>query len=58
MQVIKNHMQELDSINRCLFCFDGEAAVEKAIQTISIALENDDGLSEEIKPIDLMLLDL
>lgn len=51
-------MQELDSINRCLFCFDGEAAVEKAIQTISIALENDDGLSEEIKPIDLMLLDL
>ena len=61
MQVLKSHMTTLKQIDRCIFCNNGEEALFKAMEIISIAADlaqNSIEKSVSIMPISLMLLDL
>ena len=57
MNVIKNQIAELEMTHQCSFCYDGQEAINIAFSIIKTAIDDKATSVEEIRPIDLMILD-
>ena len=57
MNVIKNQIAELEMTHQCSFCYDGQEAINIAFSIIKTAIDDKATSAEEIRPIDLMILD-
>ena len=56
MQVIQNQLEAINRRDQCIFTYDGQQALDKAIMVVRTALNESRNVTE-IQPIQLCILD-